>query len=773
MFVVMASGASEAEILGVKGRILAEGLTPFDHAGSDHVVIAVVGEIGGRRPVLLDRFAALPGVERVTPISRPFKLTSREFHPEDTVIRVLDASIGDGSLTVMAGPCSVESRDQLFETADAVKAAGATILRGGAFKPRTSPYAFQGLGVEALRYLAEARDRTGLPVITEVMEPSQVDIVAEYADILQIGTRNMQNYSLLRDVGRVARPVMLKRGYGATVEEWLMAAEYIVSSGNPNVILCERGIRTFETYTRNTMDLAAVPLVHHLSHLPVIVDPSHATGKRWLVKPLAIGGVAVGADGVMVEVHPHPDDALSDAEQQLDLDQFRDLMSALGPVHEHVRSLHGDLLPLGDRGQRRRTGQALTRTDAPAMPADVAEVRPARRLRGSLRLPGDKSVSHRALILAALAPGSSRITGAGDGADVRSTAGIVRALGATVERLDGDGPTVDYRVTSRGADGLAVPEGPLDCGNSGTSLRLLAGMLAGLPLTATLDGDDSLRRRPVARIIEPLRAMGASLSARDHDTLPPLVVTGRTPLDAIDYTTPVPSAQVKSAILLAGTRASGRTTVRESVATRDHTERMLRARGIGVASEIGRDGGATVTVHGGQAMQPIDERVPGDVSAAAFWLVAAAIHPDAELTLHRCRRQPDPAGRPGPAAPHGRRHRRALPDRPRRRHRRTAGRPDRPLVAAARDRPVPARRRGRDRRDPDPVPGRRPGPWPDDDPWRGRTPPQGVGSDRGHRGRTRGPRGAGGRRRRRPAHRTATPRSPARRRTASTTIGWR
>jgi 3-deoxy-7-phosphoheptulonate synthase len=242
----------------------------------------------------------------------------------------------------MAGPCSVENRDQLFETADAVAAAGATVLRGGAFKPRTSPYAFQGLGVEALRYLAEARDRTGLPIITEVMEPSQVDIVAEYADILQIGTRNMQNYSLLRDVGRVARPVMLKRGYGATVEEWLMAAEYIVSSGNPNVILCERGIRTFETYTRNTLDLAAVPLLHHLTHLPVIVDPSHATGKRWLVRPLAIGGVAVGADGVMVEVHPDPDAALSDAEQQLDLDMFRSLMEAIVPVHEHVQSLHGD-----------------------------------------------------------------------------------------------------------------------------------------------------------------------------------------------------------------------------------------------------------------------------------------------------------------------------------------------------------------------------------------------------------------------------------------------
>jgi 3-deoxy-7-phosphoheptulonate synthase len=347
MFVVMAANASEAEVLGVKSHILADGLTPYDHAGTERTVIAVVGDVGPRRDQLMSRLSALPGVETITPISRPFKLTSREFRPEDTVIRVLDAAIGDGSLTVMAGPCSVETREQLFETAEAVKAAGATVLRGGAFKPRTSPYSFQGLGVEALRYLAEARELTGLPVITEVMEPNQVDIVAEYADILQIGTRNMQNYSLLRDVGRVARPVMLKRGYGATVEEWLMSAEYIVSSGNPNVILCERGIRTFETYTRNTMDLAAIPLLHHLTHLPVIVDPSHATGKRWLVKPLAIGGVAVGADGVMVEVHPDPESALSDADQQLNLDQFADMMAALRPVHEHVRGLYDDPVVAG------------------------------------------------------------------------------------------------------------------------------------------------------------------------------------------------------------------------------------------------------------------------------------------------------------------------------------------------------------------------------------------------------------------------------------------
>jgi 3-deoxy-7-phosphoheptulonate synthase len=351
MFVTMRDSATEADVLGVKSRILAEGLTPYEHAGADGLAIAVVGEIGAERPALVERLGGLSGVARVTPINRPFKLTSREFHPEDSVVRVLDAAIGDGSLTVMAGPCSVESRDMLFETADAVAAAGGTVLRGGAFKPRTSPYSFQGLGIEALRYLAEARERTGLPVVTEVMEPNQVDIVAEYADILQIGARNMQNYSLLNAAGRVARPIMLKRGFGATIEELLMAAEYIVVAGNPNVILCERGIRTFETSMRNTMDLAAVPMLHRLSHLPVIVDPSHATGKRWLVPPLAMGGVAVGADGVMVEVHPHPDAALSDAEQQLDLGQFARLMSTLIPIHEQVRDVdHAVVLGNGANG---------------------------------------------------------------------------------------------------------------------------------------------------------------------------------------------------------------------------------------------------------------------------------------------------------------------------------------------------------------------------------------------------------------------------------------
>ena len=276
---------------------------------------------------------------------------------------------------------------------------------------------------------------------------------------------------------------------------------------------------------------------------------------------------------------------------------------------------------------------------------DVATVRPASRLRGELRLPGDKSISHRALLFATLAAGESRIVGAGDGADVRSTAGIMRALGARVEPdgvgegaaerggAPGRGRNVGYRVVSPGADGLVQPAGTLDCGNSGTSLRLIAGMLAGLPLTCVLDGDDSLRRRPVARIIEPLRRMGAELHARNDDSLPPLTVVGHTPLRAVDVTTPVPSAQVKSAILLAALRAEGRTTVRERVATRDHTERMLRARDVPVERVADGDGGVAWTVEGGGAVQAIDQRVPGDVSAAAFWLVAGSIHPDAELTL--------------------------------------------------------------------------------------------------------------------------------------------
>jgi len=290
----------------------------------------------------------LPGVDEVIPISKPYKLSSREFQHEDTVIKVGDVSIGGDTLVIIAGPCAVETEKQVLETARTVKEAGANILRGGAFKPSTSPYQFRGLGKEGLEILALARAETGLPLITEVLTPQDVDLVARYTDILQIGARNMQNFALLDEVGKVRKPVMLKRGMSATIQEWLLSAEYILSQGNRQVMLCERGIRTFETYTRNTLDISAIPIVKKLSHLPVIGDPSHGTGKWYLVTPLSLAAVAAGADGLMVEVHPNPDQALKDGAQSLTFDSFQQLMAQLAPV---AASVNRKLPPKsGDKG---------------------------------------------------------------------------------------------------------------------------------------------------------------------------------------------------------------------------------------------------------------------------------------------------------------------------------------------------------------------------------------------------------------------------------------
>jgi 3-deoxy-7-phosphoheptulonate synthase len=278
----------------------------------------------------------MSGVERTVPILRPFKLASRDFHPKDTVIKLNGVSIGGDQVVVIAGPCAVESREQLLETAHAVKEAGAQGLRGGAYKPRTSPYSFQGLGEEGLKLLAEAREETGLLVVTEVMEPDLVPLVSTYADIMQIGARSMQNYALLHAVGEAQKPVLLKRGMMSTMEELLMSAEYILSHGNERIILCERGIRTFETYTRNTLDVSAVPLLKQLSHLPVVADPSHGTGKWELVEPVTRAAVAAGADGLLIEVHPHPEKAMSDGAQSLKPERFATLMEHLNAIAEAV-----------------------------------------------------------------------------------------------------------------------------------------------------------------------------------------------------------------------------------------------------------------------------------------------------------------------------------------------------------------------------------------------------------------------------------------------------
>ncbi|MBI2867696.1 MAG: 3-deoxy-7-phosphoheptulonate synthase [Chloroflexi bacterium] len=292
----------------------------------------IIGVVGKTYPELRDELETLPGVVEVIPISRAYKLASREFKPEDTVIQVGGVSIGGNTLAVMAGPCSIESEKQVLDTAFAVKSAGANILRGGAYKPRTSPYSFRGMGVEGLKLLAKARAETGLPVITEVMTQVDVPVVAEYADILQIGARNMQNFNLLDEVGKIRKPVMLKRGMSATYEEWLLAAEYVLNGGNSQVILCERGIRTFETYTRNTFDVTAIPVIRRMSHLPVIADPSHGTGKWHLVQPMALASVAAGAHGLMIEVHPTPDTAKSDGAQSLTFENFARMMALVSGI---------------------------------------------------------------------------------------------------------------------------------------------------------------------------------------------------------------------------------------------------------------------------------------------------------------------------------------------------------------------------------------------------------------------------------------------------------
>jgi 3-deoxy-7-phosphoheptulonate synthase len=341
MFVRINQSATAEQIAAIRSRATEAGLAVYDEAAERGLTLALLGPKGFDEK-LSDEFVAMAGVASVARPSRAYRLSSQEFREEPTIVKVRDAVIGGGSLTLMAGPCSIESREQLFEVAAGVAAAGATLLRGGAFKPRTSPYAFQGLGLEGLRLLAEARERTGLPIITEVMEPAQVDMVAEFADVLQIGTRNMQNFSLLNAVGRTRMPVMLKRGLSGTIEEWLLAAEYILAAGNRQVILCERGIRTFETAARNTLDLNAVPILRRLTHLPVIVDPSHATGKRWMVAPMSYAGVAAGADGVMVEVHPKPEEAWSDGEQSLTLPMFSRLAGELRTIHSVVSPMHAN-----------------------------------------------------------------------------------------------------------------------------------------------------------------------------------------------------------------------------------------------------------------------------------------------------------------------------------------------------------------------------------------------------------------------------------------------
>jgi 3-deoxy-7-phosphoheptulonate synthase len=329
----MKTDATENEVEEVVRVVTELGYRAHPLPGATRTAIGITGNQGAVDP---SRFENLPGVAEAIRVSKPYKLISLDLRPEKTVVRVGDATVGGDELAIMAGPCAIESRAQAFAIAETVRRSGARFFRGGAFKPRTSPYAFQGLGEEGLKILAEVRETYGLKIITEAMDEHGVDLVERYADMIQIGARNMQNFSLLRRVGRSSLPVMLKRGLSATLDEWLLAAEYIMAEGNYHLILCERGIRTFAQHTRNTLDLAAIPAVRRLSHLPVVVDPSHGTGKNYMVTPLARAGVAVGADGLIVEVHDQPERALSDGAQALTLEQYEQLVTEVRAIHEVI-----------------------------------------------------------------------------------------------------------------------------------------------------------------------------------------------------------------------------------------------------------------------------------------------------------------------------------------------------------------------------------------------------------------------------------------------------
>jgi len=336
MIVVIKRTATPEQTQDIVDKIVAMGYAVNVSQGAERLIIGVLG-VRENKDMLAAQLGGFAAVERVMPVSKSYKLVSREGTQTDTVVRVGQAvEIGGGLVHVIAGPCTVEGRDMLVETAHWVKRCGATLLRGGAYKPSTSPYSFQGMGKEGLEILAQARAQTGLPIVTEVLDPRDMEIVHQYADVLQIGARNMQNFNLLKEVAKARKPVMLKRGLSATIEEWLLAAEYIYSGGNHDVILCERGIRTFETSTRNTLDLSAVPVVKALTHLPIIVDPSHGTGKWDLVTPMARAGVAAGADGVMIEVHPKPGDALKDGFESLTFERFAAMMEQVRPVARAV-----------------------------------------------------------------------------------------------------------------------------------------------------------------------------------------------------------------------------------------------------------------------------------------------------------------------------------------------------------------------------------------------------------------------------------------------------
>ena len=543
MLIVMHRDASKEQIETVCKEITDLGLTVLPISGAQRTAIAVTGN---KERVQASRITSMSGVLEIIHVTKPFKLASREMKEDDTVIPIGGVTVGGEKVAVIAGPCAVESRDQVLVAAHAAKQTGATLFRGGAFKPRTSPYAFQGMREQGLKILAEAREQTGLAIVSEVMDKDFFDMVEDYVDVIQIGARNMQNYPLLYRAGESKKPILLKRGMSATITEWLLAAEYIMSQGNFNVILCERGIRTFSDHSRFTLDFGCIPYLKSLTHLPLIVDPSHAAGRRSLVAPLARAAVAAGADGVMVEIHPEPEKALCDGPQALTLEGFEEMMLQLETISHAIGRgvVHGgdesstapeERPVVSQMKEIELTEEELHTPQWPTAPVESIRV----------VVPSSKSLTQRALILAALADGRSTLKAPLECDDSMHLRSALRALGVEVHEV----AEAEWLV-----DGgqLCTPSGTLWCGNAGTALRFLSAFSLLLNGELILDGNRHMRRRPVQDIATSLAGVGVTSRYLDTEGFPPFALHRQGELPERIVVDPSKTSQFVSGLLMAG-----------------------------------------------------------------------------------------------------------------------------------------------------------------------------------------------------------------------------
>ena len=616
MLIVMHRDASKESIEAVCNEITSLGLAVLPISGAQRTAIAVTGN---KERVQASRITSMPDVLEIIHVTKPFKLASREMKEDDTVISIGSVTVGGEKVAVIAGPCAVESRDQVLVTAHAANQAGATMFRGGAFKPRTSPYAFQGMQEQGLKILAEAREQTGLAIVSEVMDKDFFDMVESYVDVIQIGARNMQNYPLLSRAGESKKPILLKRGMSATITEWLLAAEYIMAQGNLNVILCERGIRTFSDHSRFTLDFGCIPYLKSLTHLPLIVDPSHAAGRRDLVVPLSRAAVAAGADGIMVEMHPEPAKALCDGPQALTLEGFEQMMLQLDTISHAIGRgvIHGGETSTDERFEIPEVSpteeielseEELHTPQWPTAPVDSIKV----------VVPSSKSLTQRALILSALANGRTTLLAPLECDDSVHLRAALRALGVEVHEVAEAQWLVD-------GGNLRTPSGTLWCGNAGTAIRFLSAFSLLLEGELILDGNRHMRRRPVQDIASALDSVGVACRYLDAEGFPPFALHRKAEMPQKIVVDPSRTSQFVSGLLMAGRcLPSGvHIELEGPPVSQPYLELTLEIMRHFGATDVQHDEVEFYVPPGGYEAQEYE--VEGDWSAAAMVLVASWI----------------------------------------------------------------------------------------------------------------------------------------------------